>query len=617
MSDMLRSVRLRRHLHAWLLLGVVLQAAASAQPPVRNVPAGTIVIDASEFVHLMPARNLLTDQRPYDPEADGWIFNNLAMVFRSSEPAVAHVDVPAAGRYHLFVRALAATGGSFGVTVGGRAAAGAFGGTRAEWKGGGVFDLPAGRLDVALIDATGSPVFDVLVLTGSPLLAEDELRAMQFPDEVELLKDYRIPPAHAVKFGDLTGDGRMDFVVLTRDYSARAYDHDGRELWAYTAPPEHARLRAEFEAPGVIWDFDGDGRAEVVHWRALDGREWIAMADGRTGEVIHRVEWPSKPMPHVYNNFRLAVARLEAGRPRHLVVLCDSGDAIAVAAYDASLRERWRVDKALRKDHLGHYVYPRDVTGNGIDEVFVSHVAFDADGHEIWNNLPVFPVHHDHADSYRFGDLDGDGRIDAMAAMSDIGMVVLDAQTGRIKWMRRANHAQQVEWGPFLAAVPGNQVAVNGRVYGDRAAGDPALRAVVHFFPADGGAPASRSPWPDRNPIVSAYRQAGPSMGALVQWPQHPINGNPDFVTGDWHGDGSTSLFWHRFHLDGHGMGTLFFAQEVYHMFDFVANGADEVIALDKSQGILQVYGRRGVEARPARRDDDYLRHSVANHTHY
>jgi hypothetical protein len=117
------------------------------------------------------------------------------MVLRSSEPAVAHVDVPAAGRYHLFVRALAATGGSFGVTVGGHAAAGAFGGTRAEWKGGGVFDLPAGRLDVALIDATGSPVFDVLVLTGSPLLAEDELRAMQFPDEVELLKDYRIPPA--------------------------------------------------------------------------------------------------------------------------------------------------------------------------------------------------------------------------------------------------------------------------------------------------------------------------------------------------------------------------------------------------------------------------------------
>jgi hypothetical protein len=599
-----------------LLLLAALQASLSAQAPVRNVPADTVVIDASAFVHLMPAHNIVTDQRPYDEAGPGWIFNNLAVVLRSAEPTVAHVDVAAAGTYHLFVRSLPSPGGSFGVSIAGRAAAGPFGGA-AAWTPGGTFDLPAGRLEVGLTAISGDPVLDVMVLTRQPRLEESQLRAMQFPEEVELLKDYRIPPAHAVKFGDLTGDGRTDFVVLTRDYSARAYDHDGRELWTYAAPPENVRLRGEFEAPGLVWDFDGSGRSEVVHWRMIDGREWIAMADGATGEVRHRIEWPSKPMPHVYNNFRLAVARLAPGHPNALVVLCDSGDTIAVAAYDARLRELWRVDKSLRKDHLGHYVYPFDVTGNGIDEVFVSHLAFDATGREIWNSLDVFPVHHDHVDSYRFGDLDGDGRIDAMAATSDIGMVVLDAATGAIKWMRRANHAQQVEWGSFLSGVPGNQVVVNGRIYGDAAAGNPALRAVLHFFTADGGAPAARSPWPDRNPINSAYRQAGPGMGALVQWPQHPLNGNPDFAKGDWRGDGSTSLFWHRFHIDEHGMGRLFFAHEVYHMFDFVGNGAEQVIALNKAQGILQVDGRRGVQPRPVLRDADYLRHAVANHTHY
>jgi hypothetical protein len=600
-----------------LVAAAVITDPPAPRSPARSVPAGTVVIDASAFVHLLPARNLVTEQRPYDPEGAGWIFNNLAISMRSPEPAVAQVEVPSGGTYHLFVRSLPSQSGSFDVSIGGRVATGPFGGRAVEWKSGGTYELPAGRLEVGLTGISGSPVFDVMVLTQNPSFEQQALRTMQFPEEVELLKDYRIPAAHAVKFGDLSGDGRMDFVVLTPDYSAYAYDHDGGELWRYQAPPENTRLRSEFEAPGLVWDFDGDGRAEVVHWRMIDGKEWIAMADGVTGQVMHRIEWPSRPAPHVYNNFRMAVARLKPGHPANLVVLCDSGDLIAVAAYDLRLRELWRVDKVLRKDHLGHYVYPRDVTGDGIDEVFVSHIAFDAAGREVWSNLKVFPVHHDHADSYRFGDLDADGRIEVLAATSDIGMVVLDGQTGAIRWMRRANHSQQLEWGPFLSGVPGNQVAVNGRVYGDRAAGDPALRAVVHFFPADGGAPAARSPWPDRNPINSAYRQPGPSMGALVQWPQHPLNGNPDFVKGNWRGDGSISLFWHKFRLDEHGMGTLFFAQEVYHMFDFIGNGAEQVIALNKEQGVLQVYGRKGAQPRSVRRDADYLRHSVANHTHY
>lgn len=588
---------------------------ASAQTPVRNLPPGTVVIDASEFVHLMPALNTVTEQRPYG-EGD-WIFNNLAMVLRSTEPTIARVEVPAAGTYQLFVRTLPAEEGRFGVTLGTQAAATTFGGAALEWKSGGTFELPSGPLEVQITGISGSPVLDVLVLTTSRNFSQSDLQAMQYPDEVELLKEYRIPPAHAVKFGDLTGDGRMDFVDIMPNYSAYAFDHDGRELWSYQAPAENTRQRSEFEAPGVVWDFDGDGRAEVVHWRMIDGKEWIAMADGVTGEVKHRIEWPSKPWPHVYNNFRMAVARLKPGRPDSLVVLCDSGGTMAVAAYDAQLRQLWRNDKTLRKDHLGHYVYPVDVTGDGIDEVFVSHLAFDSSGREIWNNLSKFPVHHDHVDSYRFGDLDGDGRMDAMAGVSDIGAVVFDAQTGEIKWMRRANHSQQVQWGPFLSGVPGNQMVINGRIYGDRATGNPSLRGVVHYFTADGGEPAARSPWPDKNPINSGYRQPGPSMGAFVQWPQNPLNGNPDFVKGDWRGDGTPTLFWHKFHLNEYGMGSLFFAQEVYHMFDFMGNGAEQVIALNKGQGVLQVYGRKGVQPKRVTRDDEYLRHSVTNHTHY
>lgn len=582
--------------------------------PSHRAPAGTVIVDASDFVQHMPARNILTEARPVSET--NWLFNNSGMVLRAAEPVLARVEIPAAGTYHLRVRT-AAAGGTFKVDFGGRISPATFGSATAAWADGGTFELPAGPLEIRLTEVAPSPIFDVLVLTRSADFAEADLKPLQYPAEVELLKEYRIPPAHAVKFGDLTGDGRMDFVVLTPNYSAHAFDHDGHPLWSYEAPPETTRLRGEFEAPGSVWDFDGDGRAEVVHWRQIDDREWIVMADGLTGAVKHRIEWPAKPWPHVYNNFRMAVARLKPGRADSLVVLCDSGDAIGVAAYDASLAPLWRHDHVLRKDHLGHYIYPRDIDGDGVDEVFVSHLMYDAHGRELWNNLGVFPVHHDHVDSVRFGDLDGDGRLEAIAAVSDIGTVVFDAKSGSIKWMRRANHAQQIEWGNFLADVPGPQVVVNGRIYGDRAAGEPYLRGILHFFLKDGGPPSARSPWPEKNPVNSGYRQPGPSLGALVQWPQNPLNGNPEIVKGDWRGDGNPRLFWQRFALDEHGVGTLFFAQEVYHMFDYIGNGAEQVVSLNKGQGILQIYGRKGVRSGTGRRDSEYLRNSVANHTHY
>ena len=52
-------------------------------------------------------------------------------------------------------------------------------------------------------------------------------------------------------------------------------------------------------------------------------------------------------------------------------------------------------------------------------------------------------------------------------------------------------------------------------------------------------------------------------------------------------------------------------------MFDFIGNGAEQVVALNKGQGILQIYGYRDAPPGLARRESEYLRHHVANHTHY
>lgn len=644
--------------------GIAIAHAGSTKP----LPGG-VVIDATEFLHQIPIGDSIADVRA--ATGSTWMFNNVGLVLRTADEAVAKATVTEPGTYHLFVRSQARAGSSFKVAVNGRVGATVFGEGPLALRPGGTFQLQPGVVEVRLTGITvpagptevvgpnppprnvannaaragAAPVpaptsagatataansganvapnaaarggrggrgaggggggggrggaaplpqiVDVVVLTKNANFSEADLQPLQFSGEAVLLKEYPLPGNHAVKFGDLTGDGKMDLLVLGRDYSSWAYDHDGKELWSYTAPVENTRLRAEFEAPGSVWDFDQDGRAEVIQWRDVDGKEMLVMADGRTGAIKHSIEWPTKPMPHVYNNFRTAIARLKPGYPDNLVVFTDSGGIITITAYDRELKQIWRHDEKRLKDHMGHYIYPIDVTKDGIDEIIVSHLCLDAKGKVIWSNLDTkYPINHDHADSFRFADIDGDGEIEALAPQSDVGVVVYRARTGEQLWQHPAAHTQQLSWGKFLAGVNDTQVIVNARYYGRNPGEPPGLSGQTHWFDSKGK--------------------------LLLKWPRtSSLNGNPDFVKGDWRGDGREELFWYKWKMNPEGKGELFFKEEAYHMFDFMGNGCEQVIALNKGSGVLQVYGAADAKPRAIKRDPDYQRHSIANHTHY
>jgi outer membrane protein assembly factor BamB len=593
--------RLSRMLLATLLLGALIWVAAMGSggqhPPRISVPperATSIVLDASDFLDEIPARHTITSARSLGVP---WLFNNTALEMRTRSNYVTRVEIPEPGTYHLYVRSQGSDESTFRVAVGERVIDEDLGNEPLRLRKAGRFELEAGPVDVRLMRIEHIPVFDVLVLTRSDQLTEEQLKAFELPEDVAILKDYEIPPASAVKFGDLTGDGRMDFLVLTRDYSATAFDHDGRELWSYQAPEAYREARASFEAPGLIWDFDRDGRADVVHWRMEDEEEWLAITDGRTGEVKHRTAWPTAPQPHDYSNFRLAIGNLNGSYPSEILVLTDSGvyanrqPHINVAAYDASLDLLWQHHETRLKDHLGHYVYPVDLTGDGRDEVVVSTLVLDASGRELWNRFDLAYMNHDHADSYRFADIIGDGRRELVSAHSDMGIMVMDAATGRVIWQNAAEHAQQLEVGEFLDGARAPQVVVGARTYGNRDAGEAYLWSQVHWFDADGE--------------------------LTMKWPGNPINGNPVFVRGDWDGSGSDALFWYKFRLMPNGKGRLYFGEPVYHMFDFVGNGVDDVITLEGP--LLRVYGHATAHTRrsPLTSDTEYVKTKVANHTHY
>jgi hypothetical protein len=409
--------------------------------------------------------------------------------------------------------------------------------------------------------------------------------AQEPPADVVLLKDYKIPAASIIKFGEVDGDGKPDFLVLTSNYSAYMYNNAGVELWHWDAPAEDSRLRAEFEAPGSLWDFDGDGRDEAIHWRIREGKEWLVMSDGRTGAIKYETPWPTRPLPHVYNNFRTAVAKFGPGRAEHLTVFTDSGGEIRVTAYDRTLKQIWDHTERRAKDFHGHFIYPVDVTGDGIDEVFVSHLCLDSKGREVWNNYHLFDDNHDHMDSIEFFDIDGDGKLDLLTGQSDVGALAYRAQTGEMMWHNFADHTQQIVAGNVMTGVKGPQIIASGRTY-------PATRGL-----------AAQLYWFDNQGNL------------LKKWPEKPIPGNPDFVRGDWYGDGRRTFFWHRYKLEADGSGTQYFREPVYHMFDFLGNGAEQVIAWERTT--LRVYGYKDVKPKTIKRDSEYKRTVIANHTHY
>jgi len=271
---------------------------------------------------------------------------------------------------------------------------------------------------------------------------------------------------------DLDGDGRYDFVLKQpRDnidpwyrywkrspdtYKLEAYRADGRFLWRHDLG--WAIERGIWYSPYVVYDLDGDGRAEVAaktgegdprdpEGKVQSGPEYVSILDGLTGKPVARADWPSRAefmkRKHGYNyasRNQLAVACLDGRRPS-LLVERGTYNLIVVVAYDlrdGKLVERWRWDNRKEpRTYWGqgaHWMHAADVDADGRDEVVLGSAVLDDDGKALWSTGLGHPDH------CYVGDIDpAHPGLEMYFGMetrqrTGNGMCLVEAATGKILW---------------------------------------------------------------------------------------------------------------------------------------------------------------------------------------
>jgi rhamnogalacturonan endolyase len=270
---------------------------------------------------------------------------------------------------------------------------------------------------------------------------------------IEPIEGYR--PGDA-SVGDLDGDGELDIVLhqasrgqdnsfpgITGTPVLDAYKLDGTKLWRIDLGKNIRE--GEHYTQFMVYDLDGDGRAEVVcktadgttdgqgkvigdaekdwrnheersrrYGRILEGPEYLTVFDGRTGAALETVDYlpPRGPIDgwggiggnaenDDYGNrcdrFLACVAYLDGERPS--VVMCRGVyGRIVMAAWDwrdGELSVRWVFDTGMSYPPYknaspfagmgGHSLSVADVDDDGRDEIVYQAMVVDDDGRGLYS----------------------------------------------------------------------------------------------------------------------------------------------------------------------------------------------------------------------------------------
>ncbi|MCM1975625.1 rhamnogalacturonan lyase [Streptomyces sp. G1] len=293
--------------------------------------------------------------------------------------------------------------------------------------------------------------------------------------------------ANDASVGDLDGDGALDLVLKwqptnAKDNSQSGYTGntvvdgirlDGTRLWRIDLG-RNIRSGAHY-TQFQVYDYDGDGRAEVAMKTAdgtvdgggtvigsasadyrnssgyvLSGPEYLTMFNGQTGRAMQTVDYvPARgtvsSWGDSYGNrvdrFLAGTAYLDGSRPS-LIMARGYYTRTVIAAWDwrnGSFTRRWTFDtnsstnSGKGYDGQGsHSLSVGDVDNDGRDEIVYGSMAVDDNGYGLWTAKTG------HGDAQHLGDLDpstpGLEYYKVSESASQPAALYLNPENGTVRW---------------------------------------------------------------------------------------------------------------------------------------------------------------------------------------
>ncbi|MBN2493828.1 MAG: VCBS repeat-containing protein [Deltaproteobacteria bacterium] len=284
--------------------------------------------------------------------------------------------------------------------------------------------------------------------------------------------------------GDINGDGVLDFAVLMYDtengsqpYCLEAFvsaDGAWESRWRITTRiPEASTTQGV-----VVWDMDGDGRAEIFTRIRSGGQDYLARLDPDTGAVAESTPWLSSAGGTVYGVLTFAYLEdLDAdGLPEPFIVT-QTGMYLVPAQNPRFAAYTWApgLGLVLQRDvsfasgsgpytkAMGtHGFYAADLDGDWLDEVIPCGSILNSD----WSSYRV--VSPDHSDACHPADIRPDVPGVELLVGSDPGDGILYslsrelASEDPVLW---SNHADQYNgwekgWCEDVLSDPGMECAL-------------------------------------------------------------------------------------------------------------------------------------------------------------
>ncbi|MDY7221648.1 rhamnogalacturonan lyase family protein [Halalkalibacterium halodurans] len=292
--------------------------------------------------------------------------------------------------------------------------------------------------------------------------------------------------ANDASVGDLDGDGQYEIILkwdptnskdnsrsgYTGNVYLDAYKLDGTKLWRLDLG-RNIRAGAHY-TQFLVYDFDGNGRSEVVLKTAdgtvdgvgnvigdrdadyrnssgyiLDGPEYLTIFSGETGEALDTIDYVP-PRGNVsdwgdnYGNrvdrFLAGVAYLDGERPS-FVMARGYYTRTVLAAYqwdDGKIQEQWVFDSndPGNERYAGqgnHSLAVADVDGDGKDEIIYGAMVVDHDG------TGLYSTGWGHGDANHVSNLNPNRKgLEIFQPHEDsrspVGYGIRDAETGELLW---------------------------------------------------------------------------------------------------------------------------------------------------------------------------------------